>query len=66
VHIRIPTICGLLALFTLTVTGQAGRNPIGYCVGLKGLELAKSAGLNSAPPRSLRSPTPTSKPPSRG
>jgi sugar phosphate isomerase/epimerase len=53
VHTRITTICGLLALFTLTVSGQptsgdgqAGRNPIGYCVGLKGLALAKAAGFD--------------------
>ncbi len=53
VHTRITTICGLLALFTLTVSGQtgsadaqAGSNPIGYCVGLKGLALAKAAGFD--------------------
>ncbi len=45
-HIRIAALCGLLALSTVSLSGQAGRNPIGYCVGLKGLELAKSAGFD--------------------
>jgi D-psicose/D-tagatose/L-ribulose 3-epimerase len=52
-RIRIATICGLLALFTLSISGQpgsatrqAGKNQIGYCVGLKGLELAKAAGFD--------------------
>jgi sugar phosphate isomerase/epimerase len=46
VHIRIAAVCGLLALSTLTATGQAIRNEIGYCVGLKGLELAKKVGFD--------------------
>jgi D-psicose/D-tagatose/L-ribulose 3-epimerase len=47
VHIRHAiAAAGLLALSTLSVSGQAGRNPIGYCVGLKGLELAKAAGFD--------------------
>jgi D-psicose/D-tagatose/L-ribulose 3-epimerase len=47
VHIRNAiAAAGLLALSTLSVSGQAGRNPIGYCVGLKGLELAKAAGFD--------------------
>ncbi len=45
-HTRIATLCGLLAVSTLTLSGQAGKNPIGYCVGLKGLELAKAAGFD--------------------
>jgi D-psicose/D-tagatose/L-ribulose 3-epimerase len=49
VHTRIATLCGLLAVSTLVLSGQAGqagKNPIGYCVGLKGLELAKAAGFD--------------------
>ncbi len=47
VRIRIAVAAaGLLALSTLSVSGQAGKNPIGYCVGLKGLELAKAAGFD--------------------
>jgi D-psicose/D-tagatose/L-ribulose 3-epimerase len=51
VHTRIAAFCGLIALSTLTLSGQtgpgqAGKNPIGYCVGLKGLELAKAAGFD--------------------
>ena len=29
-----------------SLSAQAGRNPIGYCVGLKGLEAAKAAGFD--------------------
>jgi sugar phosphate isomerase/epimerase len=36
----------LIALVQLPLTGQAGRNQVGYCVGLKGLELAKSVGFD--------------------
>jgi D-psicose/D-tagatose/L-ribulose 3-epimerase len=43
---RIVAVCGLLALFTLSAAGQAGKNEIGYCVGLKGLALAKAAGFD--------------------
>ena len=45
-HTRIVAVCGLVALFTLSAAGQAGRNEIGYCVGLKGLALAKAAGFD--------------------
>ena len=45
-HIRIAIAAGLVALSTLSLPGQAGRNPIGYCVGLKGLEVAKAAGFD--------------------
>jgi len=38
--------CCLLALASLRVAGQAGRNQVGYCVGLKGLEGAKAAGFD--------------------
>lgn len=44
--IRIALLCGLLAVSTLTLSGQAGKNPIGYCVGLKGLAVAKAAGFD--------------------
>jgi D-psicose/D-tagatose/L-ribulose 3-epimerase len=46
VHIRIAFAAGLVALATWSLSGQAGRNPIGYCVGLKGLEAAKAAGFD--------------------
>jgi len=46
VHIRIAVAAGLVALSTWSLSGQAGRNPIGYCVGLKGLEVAKAAGFD--------------------
>jgi D-psicose/D-tagatose/L-ribulose 3-epimerase len=36
----------VLALASWPVVGQAGRNLIGYCVGLKGLEVAKAAGFD--------------------
>lgn len=36
----------VLALSTLPIAGQAGKNPIGYCIGLKGLEIAKAAGFD--------------------
>jgi D-psicose/D-tagatose/L-ribulose 3-epimerase len=46
VHIRIAVAAGLVALSTWSLSGQAGRNAIGYCVGLKGLETAKAAGFD--------------------
>ena len=46
VHMRIPIAAGIVALLTLSPAGQAGRNLIGYCVGLKGLEAAKAAGFD--------------------
>ena len=45
-HIRIAVAAGLLALSTWSLSGQAGKNLIGYCVGLKGLEAAKAAGFD--------------------
>ena len=45
-HIRIAVAAGLVALSTWSLSGQAGRNAIGYCVGLKGLETAKAAGFD--------------------
>jgi sugar phosphate isomerase/epimerase len=36
----------LLALASSPIAGQAGKNQIGYCVGLKGLEVAKAAGFD--------------------
>lgn len=43
---RTSIAAGLVALATLSLSGQAGRNPIGYCVGLKGLQAAKAAGFD--------------------
>jgi D-psicose/D-tagatose/L-ribulose 3-epimerase len=40
---KLAALSIVLALAVLPVTGQAGKNQIGYCVGLKGLELAKAA-----------------------
>jgi D-psicose/D-tagatose/L-ribulose 3-epimerase len=31
---------------TWSLSGPAGKNPIGYCVGLKGLDIAKAAGFD--------------------
>ena len=45
-HIRIAAVAALVALSTWSLPGQAGRNLIGYCVGLKGLEIAKAAGFD--------------------
>jgi sugar phosphate isomerase/epimerase len=42
-------VSGLLALALALgepIAGQAGRNQVGYCVGLKGLALAKSVGFD--------------------
>ena len=45
-HIRIAVAASLVALSTWSLSGQAGKNLIGYCVGLKGLEIAKAAGFD--------------------
>src|SRR3954470_16398724 len=42
----LAVVTSMLALACLPLAGQAGRNPIGYCVGLKGLEIAKAAGFD--------------------
>jgi D-psicose/D-tagatose/L-ribulose 3-epimerase len=42
----VAAVTCVLALAVLPLSGQAGRNPIGYCVGLKGLEIAKAAGFD--------------------
>ena len=39
-------VSSILAISVLPIAGQAGRNQIGYCVGLKGLEVAKAAGFD--------------------
>ena len=44
--IALGSALALVVLSALPVTGQAGKNQIGYCVGLKGLEVAKAAGFD--------------------
>lgn len=44
---RVVLVAGLVgALWVSAAATQAGRNLIGYCVGLKGLETAKAAGFD--------------------
>ena len=39
-------VCALLAFSTAMMGAQAGKVLVGYCVGLKGLEVAKAAGFD--------------------
>jgi sugar phosphate isomerase/epimerase len=43
---RLAGACCLLALLQLSLAGQPGKNQVGYCVGLGGLEAAKAAGFD--------------------
>lgn len=43
---KLAALSVVFGLAVLPLAGQAGRNQIGYCVGLKGLELAKAAGFD--------------------
>jgi D-psicose/D-tagatose/L-ribulose 3-epimerase len=43
---RLASVCCLVALLQLALAGQPGKNQVGYCIGLSGLEAAKAAGFD--------------------